>query len=72
MRHIGDDVAVVNDDAFVFGNQVFNIFDAACGIQQNRLMTKSDRNALPIIFWKSLGIFFRAVMRIDNKSLVRQ
>src|SRR5208337_457236 len=67
-RHIGDDVAIANNNSFIFNNKVFDIFDTAGSIKQNRLVSESNRNAFPIIFWKYLGIFFSAVMSIDDKS----
>ena len=32
--HISDNVAIINNDAFFIGNQIFNIFDTARCIQK--------------------------------------
>jgi hypothetical protein len=68
-RQTADDIAVVNNDPVVLGNQVFNILDAACRIQQDRFMAECYWNAPPAAFRENLGVSCGAVMGIDDKTL---
>ncbi len=67
-RHIGDNVAIINDDAVFIDNQVFDIFNAAGSIEKYRFMAECNRDVLPASFREYLLIFIGAVMSIDNKA----
>jgi len=68
-RKVGDNIAVVNDDAAVLSDQIPDILDAARRVQKHGFMAENDGNVPPSALRERFPVFLRAVMRVDDKTL---
>ena len=65
-REVRDDVAVVNEDG-VSVDPVLDVFDAATGFEEDRLVKKGERGSAIGVVGESCGPSFVKMVRIDRK-----
>jgi NAD-dependent dihydropyrimidine dehydrogenase PreA subunit len=65
----GEHITVIANDSFVFVKKIFNVFEPPGRVQEDRLISKQDRQAAPVPIRKLLKIHLRAVVGVHYESI---
>jgi hypothetical protein len=66
---VRDHIPVVAEDGFVSVQEVLNIFESACRVQQHGFMTEEDGYVPPAPIRKFFRVGFRTVMGIHDETI---
>ena len=68
-RKVGYDVAIVDEERFVFIEQVLDVLEPPRGVEEDGLMAKEDRPSPPAPFGKRPVVRLWAVVGVDDEPL---